>query len=213
MLSSPKHAEIDGNTIKLLIGLIALTLANITSMFSANEITSISASYHEGGWARNFFVGFLFAISAFMIAYNGFTRNEMLMSKAAALAAFGVAMFPCGCGNHAEVIPYVHYISAAIMFSVLAYFCYLFFKRATSKGHVEAIMRSKIYVLCGLVIVMSMLVMAVDYISGEVISNLFTRLTFYCERAGLIAFGISWLTASKILPFLASDAERIHPLS
>lgn len=213
MLSTPNLPEINSDTIKLQVGVIALTLANITSFFSETQITSISASYHEGGWARNLLVGFLFAISAFMLAYNGFSRKEMVLSKIVAIAAFGVAMFPCGCGGPSGFVSVAHYISAAVMFSILAYFCYLFHCRAIDKGHVEALRRSKIYTICGIAIVASMLLMVIDHASGEKLSDIIPRLTFFCEQVGLIAFGISWLTASKLLPVISSPNERLHPFS
>src|SRR5258706_598202 len=108
MFASPKRPEIDHRTIKLIVGLIALTLANLTSFFAQSSITSISASYYEGGWSLNIFVGFLFAISAFLLAYNGQSTSEMVLSKVAGFAALGVAMFPCKCGDHPEIIPDVH---------------------------------------------------------------------------------------------------------
>lgn len=213
MLSTPNLPEIDSDTIKFQIGVIAITLANITSFFSDFPITSISASYHEGGWARNLLVGFLFAISAFMLAYNGFSKKEMILSKIVAAAAFGVAMFPCGCGSPSGFASIAHYVSAAVMFSILAYFCYLFHCRAIDKGHVEALRRSKIYAICGISIVASMLLMVVDHVSGDKLSSTIPRLTFYCERVGLIAFGVSWFTASKLLPVISSPNERLHPFS
>jgi hypothetical protein len=211
MFSSPTRHEIDHRTIKLIVGLIALTLANITSFFSNTPIASISASYYEDGWARNFLVGFLFAISSFLLAYNGESRKEMLLSKLAAAAAFGVAMFPCGCDSHIEAIPYVHYICSAVMFSILAIFCWIFHKRATKKGHREALRRSKVYIVSGLVILASMLIMAIDFITHDALSAIVPRLTFYCERAGLVAFGISWLTASRVFPVITSKEERFTP--
>ncbi|MBB4820577.1 hypothetical protein HNP29_003972 [Pseudomonas alcaligenes] len=213
MLSTPKSPEINSDTIKLQIGVIALTLASITSFFSKTEITSISASYHEDGWARNIFVGFLFAISAFMLAYNGFSKKEMILSKVAAIAAFGVAMFPCGCGHQSGLTSIIHYASAVAMFSILAYFCHLFRDRAISKGHAEALRRSKIYIACGITISASILLMVFDHISDGKISSIDTRLTFHCEQAGLIAFGVSWLTASKSLPAISSPNERLRPFS
>ena len=69
-------------------------------------------------------MGFLFAIAAFLLAYNGLSRTEMFLSKAAAAAALGVALFPCECGGHPALVPYVHGASAAVMFLILAYFCY-----------------------------------------------------------------------------------------
>lgn len=213
MFSSPDRNEIDHHTIKLIVGLIAIFLASLTSFFSASDIQSISASYHEDNWSRDIFVGFLFAISAFLLAYNGRSTPEMVLSKIAALAAMGVAMFPCECGNHPQIIPYVHGISAAVMFVILAVFCYMFFRRAYAKGHSQARFRAYIYALCGVTIVASVLIIAMDNLSGGVISSSISRLTFYGESAGLIAFGIAWLSASRNLPLITSKKERLSPFS
>ena len=208
MLPNPTKPEIDHRTLKLLVGLIALSLANLTSFFADSKITSISESYYEGGWAQSIFVGFLFAIAAFLLAYNGLSRIEMVLSKVAAVAALGVALFPCGCSGHAETVPHVHFASAAVMFLILAYFCYVFYERARRKGHTEANRRAFVYAVCGLAILASILALVFDTISGGVLSAAIPRLVYYCERAGLVAFGISWLTASRILPVLTRSDER-----
>jgi len=210
MFSNPNRIEIDHHTIKLIIGIIAISLAALTSFFSdPPPITSISASYYKDGWARNILVGFLFAISAFLLAYNGRSTWEMVLSKIAAAAAIGVAMFPCKCVTHTEIIPGVHAASAAAMFAVLAGFCYIFFKRAKAKSYTEAKYRSGIYVFCGITIVSAILVLAYDNFTGGSISAKIDRLTFYGEAAGLIAFGIAWLTASRVLPGITNREERI----
>ena len=213
MFASPTRPEIDHRTIKLIVGLIALTLASLTSFFAQSSISSISASYYEGGWSLNIFVGFLFAIAAFLLAYNGQSTREMVLSKVAACAALGVAMFPCQCGDHPEIIPDVHGISAAVMFLILAYFCYGFLARAREKGHSQAMVRSYIYGICGLTIVLAILTLAFDHFSNGMLSAKIPRLTFYGERAALIAFGVSWLTASRTLPVITSKAERFSPFS
>jgi len=213
VLSSPARGEIDEHTGKLIIGLIAIFLANLTSLFSETPLQSISASYHEGGWSRDIFVGSLFAIFAFLLAYNGRSTHQMVLSKIAAFAAIGVAMFPCNCGSHAEIIPYVHGTSAAVMFLILAIFCYLFFRRAWDKGHMQARFRAYIYAICGITIAASILIISIDNFSGGIISTRISRLTFYGERAGLIAFGIAWLSASRFLPLLTRKEERFSLFS
>lgn len=213
MILTPRRYEIDHRTIKLIVGLIAIFLANVTSFLSQDSIQSISASYYEGGWARDVFVGSLFAITAFLLAYNGQSTREMLLSKLAAIAALGVALFPCQCGNHTEIIPRVHGTSAGIMFFVLALLCYTFLQRARAKGHREAMWRSYIYATCGLVIVASIVAVGGDHLLEGAITAKVPRLTFYCERAGLFAFGIAWLTASRVFPVLTSREERFAPWS
>ncbi len=148
-------------------------------------------------------------IAAFLLAYNGLSRREMLLSNVAAGAAFGVAMFPCQCDSHAELIPHVHGVSAATMFLILAYFCYSFWQRARSKRHAQAEIRAVIYALCGIAMLLAILVLAIDHLTRGSLSARVVRLTFYGERAGLIAFGISWLTASRVLPLLTRQDERV----
>ena len=209
MKQKPTRVEIGHHTIRLIIGVIALSLATLTSIFSEMPLESISASYHEEGWSSNIFVGFLFAISAFLLAYHGRSVFEMVISKIAAVSALGVAMFPCSCGGHQEIIPHVHYISATIMFLILVAFCYSFFRRARSKGHTQAVFRAFIYAICGVIILISIAVIGLDFILNEAISSRIGRLTFYCEAVALVAFGIAWLTASRILPLITSKEERL----
>ena len=205
----PAHIEIDHHTMKLIVGVIAISLAWLTSMFSQSPLESISASYHANGWSRDIFVGFLFAISAFLLAYNGRSTFEMVIAKIAAFAAIGVAIFPCFCGGHEEIIPYVHYVSAAVMFLILAAFCVSFFKRARGKRYAQAMFRAYIYAICGLIIVASIAVLALDFVLGGAISSIVKRITFYCETTALIAFGVAWLTASRILPLITNKKERL----
>jgi len=208
MLDRPHRPEIDHRTMKLIVGVIALSLASITSFFAHTSITSISASYYETVWSHDIFVGFLFAIAAFMFAYNGYSTPQMVLSKIAATAAVCVALFNCKCDTHKELVPHVHGISAAVMFGILAFFCYVFYKRALSKKETYAYRRAIIYAACGVVIIASILTLSIDNLSHGVISHKITRLTFYGEKAGLIAFAVSWLTASHWLPIVTGRNER-----
>jgi hypothetical protein len=151
-------------------------------------------SYYEDGWSRNIFVGFLFSIGAFLFSYNGTWPSEMPLSKIAAVSALCIAMFPCGSDFENEVIPYVHGVSAAVMFGVLTYFCYGFYRR--SRDFPEARARSVVYAICGITMGLSVLVLAIDQIIGDSFMNILPRLTFYGEAVALVAFGISWLVAS-----------------
>lgn len=203
MHPKPERREIAHTTSKLIVGVMAISLAALTGLLSG-PIDSISASYHEGGLPRDIFVGFLFAISAFLFAYNGKSTLEMILSKVAAFAAIGIAVFPCECGRSSGGTP-VHGIAAATMFVILTAFCYIFFRRAYAKGHPQAKVRAYIYAICGFVIAVSILAISVNKFLGEPVS----RLTFIGEAAGLIAFGIAWLSASRMLPIVTSLEERI----
>lgn len=210
-----KPNEIDHHILKFIVGVAAIFLASLTVFLSGAPLPSISAAYHEGHWARDFLVGVLFAIGAFLVAFNGSSATEMVLSKLAALAALGVALFPCECDRGDEILPYVHYVSAAVLFIVLAGFCLIFYKRARAKGHREAIWRSYLYALCGGTIILVLVVLAFDHFAGQPISTRVSRLVFHGEQAGLIAFGLSWLVASRVFPGITAPGERISvmPLS
>lgn len=98
------------------------------------------------------------------------------------------------------------------MFLILTYFCYAFYRRALAKGYPQAKVRATIYVLCGVAIALSILVLALDHFLDGALSRPIPRLVFYGETTGLVAFGISWLTASRTLPFLTRPEERFSPI-
>jgi hypothetical protein len=213
MDESQRRLEIDNRTMKLIVGVIAISLAPLVDVL-APGLDSISASYWANGeWPRTIFVGFLFAIGAFLLSYNGHSKTEMRLSKVAAFAAVGIAMFPCGCGGHDQIFPGIHYVSAVVMFGILAIFCYFFLRRALSKDWIQAHSRAVIYAFSGLAIILAMVAMAFDAATGDSLSQRFRNFTFYAEATGLVAFGIAWLTASKVVPGIARVDERLqfHP--
>lgn len=214
MLSKPGRPEIDHRTIKLIVGIIAISLPFLARYLTGHAITSISAVSYEVGPPQQVFVGFLFAIAAFLLAYNGRSTPEMVLSKVASFAGLGVALFPCQCDIPPEVmnVPPTHAISAVVMFLILAFFCYEFLRRALEKGHTEAKVRAFIYFACAIVIVLSIVVLALDAILKHAIKERVPYLTFYGEGAGLLAFGVSWLTASRTLPGVTRKNERFSPL-
>lgn len=209
MFSQPQNPEVAHRTIRLIIGLIALFLAGLTNFLAGGELESISAAYHANDWSRNIFVGALFALAALLACHNGYSRTEMILSKIAAVGALGVALFPCECNIGGDIVPYVHYLSAGIMFAILTFMCYAFYRRARSKSTGRANLRAIIYAACGLVIIASIVIMAYYSFTRE--STDIKQVIFYGERAGLIAFGISWLLASHILPGVSTSNERHTP--
>lgn len=205
---TPKH-EIEHRTIKLIVGLIALSLAPLTAFLASAPLDSISAAYYDDGrWTRDVFVGFLFAIAAFLLCYNGYSPREAALSKIAAIAAALVALMPCECGGHDQLIAGLHGLAAAVMFTILAFFCWLFSNRAREKvrdcQYQEAQRRVWIYQACLVTIVVAMATVAAARLTGLTVEGL----VFWCEASALVAFGLSWLIASRLIPGLAAPAER-----
>ena len=208
--------EIDQRSMKLIVGVIALTLPVLTDWFAVavgEPLDSISESYWRGYWPQTIFVGFLFAIASFLIAYNGKSTREMVAAKLAAVAALGVALFPCGCDGEEEIVPGLHYLCATVMFAILAYFCYLFLRRALEKGHARAKLRAVIYAVCGIVIVLCSLALGYNGMTDASLSERVDGFVFWAESAALWAFGISWLTASHVLPGVNRPDERFRLLA
>lgn len=207
-MAATRNEEIDHRVLKLMIGVIALSLAAATSLLSAGNILSISESHCYGGWARDFFVGSMFAVAAFMAAYNGRSRKEMWVAKVTAVAAVGVAWFPTKCPTQDEILPGAHAISAIIMFLMLATLCRIFYVRARRQALPGARRRATLYAVCGIAIVVSMLTVVVDYLVGNPLKAFIPRLELYCEQVALFAFAMAWLAASHILPWLTAPEEK-----
>lgn len=237
------RVSIDVRMLRLLVGGIAIGLAVLVQVFSPWSLTSISGSYFAGDWPRNFFVGSLFFIAGFLIAYNGEWHIEAWLSKIAAVAAIGVATFPCDCALEAErrgtamlqclgenvdrylavsqclmrfqEIKGAHYISALVMFGILAAFCYFFYARAKKKEDERrraARRRMFVYSTALVFIVLAIVALLIDYFSGGRISAAWPTFVFWGEFVGLVSFGSSWIVASKVVPGLAHEQlERFQP--
>ena len=205
----PRRLEIDNRTLKLVVGLIAIGLPVLTDVLSAGRIRSISESYYEQGTTSTVFVGFLFAIAAFLCAYNGRSRGQMFWSKVAGIAAASIALFPCDCGHVRG--PGVHYVAAVAMFGVLTYFCWAFYRRSFDSKYPQAKARRAVYFVCAVAMVLSILALGANALLHWD-ESLYPRFVFYGEAAGLVAFGVSWLTASRTVPGLTHPQERFSPL-
>ena len=212
----PLDTEIDHHTAKFIVGAIALLLAFFTDCLTPGiSISSISLSYHLTDNARNVFVGSLCVISAFLWSYNGYSLFQAVLSKVAALAVAAVAFFPCDCftgrgiDGESTMTGIVHTASAISMFIILAIFCWLFYLRARGKDSKEAKARGLIYRACAVVMLAAMAVQLIDFQEWADFSGITHRLTYYVEATGLAAFGVAWLTASRMLPVITNEDEHI----
>lgn len=207
LLGSPQRPEFDQYTIKFTVGAIALSLPWLEVALTKGKIHSISASFWACGFApRTLFVGLLFAIGSLVFAFNGDDNLELVLGKLAALLAIGVAVFPCTCGtSYREIVPHAHYACAITLFIVLAVFCVIFWLHARRNKVTEpeeAPRRMWVYAVCCLGFVAALALMVAYKVTQKEVFVL------YAETTGLSSFGISWLTASRVLPFLTSVAQR-----
>ncbi len=217
--ASNDFKEINHRTAKLVVGIIALTLAGTAQWVAGDfDLRSISHSYHAPNlWSQNIFVGALISIATFLVAYNGFIKLEKWLSKVAAVAAILIAFFPCSCKDYEPIVPVVHGAAAAVLFIILGVFCLLFAHRAHDKvkniakdaplSAYAPEIRRWIYIVCAVVIFVSVILLGLDKLTG-MFSAMQSNFVFVFEENALIAFGISWLVASRILPVFCTQEER-----
>jgi uncharacterized membrane protein len=198
----------DYRTLRLLMGIIAFTLPFIVTLISSTTLLSISASYYTE--ARDIFVGLLFVVSAFLLAYNGHTLKEAWASKIASFAAMVVAIYPTSCELcEPDIKSIIHYIAAAIFFSILAYFCLGPFRKNTRGQTGKKGRRAKIYFICGWIIIICMLIMGISKFTlpAEVQDSIY--ITYWGESVALWAFGVAWMVAGKVIPLLVDEEEAL----
>ena len=158
---------------------------------------SISAYYGTG--MRDIFVGFLFALGFFLIAYRGHDRHDNLVSHLAGTLALGVALFPTT--HPSTAIKNTHFILAAILFFSLSYFCLVLFTR-TREGEEpteQKLKRNAVYRFCGWAMIVSIVLVGIykGFLTGTWLSSL--KPTFWLEALALVFFGFSWFVKGETL--------------
>jgi len=174
---------------------------------------SISDYYHTP--MRNYLVGSLCAVGAFLACTRGYDLRDEIAGYIAGSLAIVVAIVPAVNPHHPthsrlhEQLGRAHLIAAALMYLALAYFCLVLFRQTAPgkpltrrKGH-----RNRVYLVCGLVIVACMSVMFSLTIKSVQRMLWPTGVIFWCESLGLMAFGVAWLVKGEV--FLR-DSQQNH---
>lgn len=194
----------DYRALRLLIGIIAFSLPFVADLLASPKLPSISASYYTE--ARDAFVGMLFVVGAFLWAYNGHVPGQKRASKIASIAAICVALFPTACDTCATTMTsIIHYISAGLLFSILAYFCLGPFREKTKGQTGRRGRRGQIYFICGWIMVLCILaVVAANFLLSEATAKSW-QVTYWAEAIAMCAFGVAWFTAGKWLLFVDKE--------
>lgn len=200
----------DCRSLRLLLGLVSLTLPFAVSLASSAPLNSISAAYYSE--ARPVFVGLLLAFGLLLLAYNGHSVRESRVSKVASVAAIIALLFPASCENCSSSIgSQIHFMSAAVLFSILAYFCLGPFQKDTRGETGKKARRSLIYRVCGwtMVACIAGLLVANLTLSVDTINSF--RLTYYGEAVALVAFGVAGIVSGKMSRLIADEDELFKP--
>ena len=190
---------------------VALVIGGVLSLGGVEP--SISDYYYTV--LRDIFVGSMFAIAIFLIAYPGHARrggewlSDDTITTVAGVAALGVAFFPNQGPGRGDVLTVTqqalgvqaaaigHYLSALVFLGCLAWMCLVKFSR-TAKPARRRIYRScgwAIAALTGIVVVASVIKIWGSGTPQRIVVDWLVVL--WAEALAIWAFSIAWLTKGR----------------
>lgn len=192
-------------TLRRVVGVLGILLPVVlivgTWVFTLQlEFRSSISAYYDSNMGPAF-SGILFVVGWFLFAYKGYDHRDDRAGDSAWACAMGVAMFPHESASHSWV-PWVHYISAALLFLVLAYFSYFLFTEIDANRKVtdEKRFRNKIYRACGVAIVTFVALIGLYKLFGLDETGLAAmKPVLLLESFVLWAFGFSWFVKGETL--------------
>ena len=205
--------------LRKIIGIIGVLLPFIlaagTSVLSECGVWPSLSSYYYS-ILGDVFVGALFMIGIFLMFYKGYDDHDSNICSLAGACAIGVALFPTkvDCLIPIEVfrkinlispehVGQIHLVIAASFFLLIAYISMMLFTKTADKSKMtrEKIKRNKVYRACGIIILLSIALIAFAKISGyqEAYFILGMRPVFLLETIAIIAFGVAWLVKGEAI--------------
>jgi cytochrome b561 len=154
---------------------------------------------------RDYYVGSLCAIGAFLASSRGYDLLDEITGYLAGFFTFGVAFCPSFDPRGARFtrldveFGYIHSVLAGLMFLTLACICIFLFRKSSPekpftrrKRH-----RNRIYGVCGLVLVVCMVAMVILTLRSVIERRHPSHWLFWFEAVALGAFGVAWLTKGE----------------
>lgn len=170
-----------------------------TLIFSGGLQQSVSDYYYTG--MRDVLVGGLCVIGAFLLAYHGYDRWDVLFTNAAGIGAVGVALFPTPPprpSSRAVSIGYFHYGFGVVLFASLTVIALWLFRKTDPAREPtrRKRLRNTVYFICGVVMVAAL---ALAGIASLPVAAALSRLhpVFWLEAVAIVAFGVSWLVKGQ----------------
>ena len=157
---------------------------------------TISMYYYSG--MRDVFVGALCAIGLFLLFYQGYDKWDDWLGNIAGVCAICIAWFPTSKIDPLDWHGKIHFIAAIVFFLTLACFSLFLFTRKDTDPTPRKLKRNKIYILCGVVMLVCLLAIMI-YFQFFQESLPHTSFVFWAETLALVAFGISWLTKGGVI--------------
>jgi hypothetical protein len=230
--TSKNPAVLSYYSMRRAVGLIALTLplglacgSVLTSLLGPDHALphpllqrSISDYYYTP--MRDYYVGALFAIGAFLASSRGYDLLDEITGYLAGLFAFCVAFFPSFNPRSSHFtrldveFGYLHTVFAALLFLMLGYICLFLFRKSSPEAKPltrRKRTRNRIYGICGLTMVLCMTAMVSLTLRGIIQRRHPSHWLFWLETLALAAFGVAWLTKGEgILRDKPHNHNRAH---
>ena len=202
---SDTRVKVSYLTMRKVVGILGMLLPIIcvvgTLLFTFQFDLRDSISAYFDSVMGPAFAGTLFVVGWFLFAYKGHDARDDKTGDRACLFAMGVAIFPHESMTHAWV-PWIHFISAALLFLTLAYFSYFLFTETDEDETPtdEKLFRNKIYRSCGIAIVLFIVLIGLYKLLGLEDTGLAAlRPILVLEAFVLWAFGFSWFVKGETL--------------
>jgi hypothetical protein len=156
----------------------------------------------------------LVALALFLFTYRGYKNKYYWADRAAsitaAVAALVIALFPTAAPAGVPallwwrpIIGVLHHVFAVVLFTMFAVFALWLF-RITPSGEQfprDKRWRNRVYLVCGIVIVASIIWAGVAGLNG--------RSIFWPESVALVAFSVSWLVKGYAHTSIADAARSL----
>jgi hypothetical protein len=205
MNSDALRRHIAGTYFSLRSGIVALSFLLPIVVYVAAGFAvkgSLSEYYYSGGFIRDWLVGTLVAVGAFLVLYKGFSTIENVALNSAGVLLAIVALEPCEC--HRGGTFSLHGFAAVSFFLTMAFVCIRCAPETlelVSDPAVKARFKRRYKVIAGL--------MVLSPVAAFVISarDSFQTLQFYVEVLGIYSFATYWLV--KSLELRRTNAEEL----
>ena len=181
-------------------------------------LDSVSASYYTS--ARDVFVGSLAAIGTFLFFHVDTDKLDQVLARIAGLSGIGIGLLPMEQSYEALSPDDVgklqscahgplgfHIYAVGVFFAVISYMALFRFTRVGAAGLTpEKEIRNRIYVVCGIVMLLAFATIGVDKLLGQ------KRPIFWPETFAIAAFSIAWLVKGQIV-LKDSRPRQLKPVS
>jgi hypothetical protein len=201
-------------TLRKAIGILGVSLPAVLLLgtFTIGQCQQVqeSISHYYFTIMGDVLVGTLCAVGVFLMAYKGYNSSDNIATNIAGVFALIVSLFATS--NNPDLVCTVrflpdqawrvalHYAAAALLFLTLAFISLFLFTKSKGAKTARKIIRNKVYVACGILMVVALLLIVMVKIFPwfEQATGKYHPV-FWLEWVALAAFGTSWLVKGEVI--------------